>query len=129
MNTSALVIGSDATVANFVSRILERANIEVMQAPNGYLGIKMTLAHLPDIILSGHDMPYCSGLDVLQTIRTYRRTRQIPFISLFSTPSSTLSLQHRLHGADATLTSPFGATKVMTTVYDLLKASRCFYLQ
>ncbi len=124
MNATALVIGNDHVVADFVARVLERANIDVLRASNGHLGLKMTLAYLPDVVLSDHDMPYCTGLDVLKAIRADRRTCRIPFVSLFSTPSAVLSLQHFLYGADAALASPFGPRSILNTVYDLLKTSR-----
>lgn len=125
MNDTALVIGNDGTIVDFVACVLERANIDVLHAANGYLGIKMMLAHVPDVVLSCHHMPYCTGLDVLKTVRAHHRTQDIPFISMFPSPNTTLPLQHRLSGTDAALTSPFAPERVMNTVYDLLKkASR-----
>lgn len=123
MSKTALVIGNDTVVSNFVSFILERENIDVLRASNGHLGIKMTLAHLPDVILSGHYMPYCTGLEVLKTIRTHDRTRHIPFVSMFSRHGADLQRQHIVCGANAFLTPPFGPNNLLATVYEMFKQS------
>lgn len=121
MSRIALVIGSDSVISDFASLILRRAHIEVLQASNGYHGIKMTLAHLPDVVLSAHHIPYCTGLDVLKTIRAHGRTRHIPFISIFTELSTLLQHQHIANGANAALTPPLGSTNLLKTVCDALK--------
>lgn len=123
MSKTALVIGDDDAIGDFVALILRRIHIDVLRASNGHRGIKMTLAHLPDLILSGHHMPYCTGLDVLKTIRAHSRTCHIPFISMFSSYGATTRRQHLLYGADDAIAPPFGTVGLLNAVCNVLKKS------
>ena len=51
----------DSTIRQSLRDTLEVERYEVIEAPNGEVGITMALHHLPDLIISDVSMPHMDG--------------------------------------------------------------------
>ena len=68
-NTKLLTIEDDATVRANIVAFFEDNGYQMLEAPNGQLGIEMFLGHAPDVVLCDLRMPDMDGLEVLDRIR------------------------------------------------------------
>jgi len=59
-----------------------RADLRLLAAPDGHLGIEMARAHQPDLILMDLNLPGMSGTDALRELRLDPRTAHIPVLAL-----------------------------------------------
>lgn len=112
-----LVIEDEAALLEEIVEWLRFEGYEVFGAAGGAEGIRLALAHLPDLIVSDVMMPGVDGHRVLLELRTQPATAHTPFIFL-----SALAERHDIRrgmnlGADDYVTKPF-------TRRDLLEAVR-----
>ena len=62
--------------------IARRADLHLLSAVNGSLGIEFARDHLPDVILLDISLPDINGLDVLKTLRDDPATAHIPVLAI-----------------------------------------------
>jgi CheY-like chemotaxis protein len=70
--------------------IKQLGNYKVLVATSGKIGIKAAVLEKPHLVFLDITMPEMSGLEVLKTLRTKRRTRNIPVVMLTGNESSEL---------------------------------------
>ena len=66
-----LVIDDDEGVRNTLGRLLERAEFEVVLAPDGEEGLRRCRATAPDLVITDIHMPGLNGIEVVLTLRTW----------------------------------------------------------
>jgi signal transduction histidine kinase/ActR/RegA family two-component response regulator len=59
-----------------------RADLQLLSAPDGHLGIEMAKAHQPHMILMDINLPGMSGIDALHELKRDPRTSHIPVLAL-----------------------------------------------
>ncbi|MBN2211365.1 MAG: response regulator transcription factor [Sedimentisphaerales bacterium] len=101
-----LVIDDNDNQRDALRRILRRSHFDVLDAPNGRVGLRMALEQQPDLILLDIEMPAMSGHEFLRRFRhrqqedNFRRMRVTP-----ETPVVFLTgrdkLDHRIAGLDS----------------------------
>jgi PAS domain S-box-containing protein len=62
--------------------IARRADLRLLSAADGSLGIEFARAHLPDLILMDINLPGISGLEAMKVLRADPATARIPIIAL-----------------------------------------------
>jgi PAS domain S-box-containing protein len=62
--------------------IARRSDLTLLIANDGYSGVEMARAQLPDLILMDVNLPGISGLEALRLLRTIPETSSIPVIAL-----------------------------------------------
>ncbi|WP_338451081.1 ATP-binding protein [Niallia oryzisoli] len=78
-----LIIDDDIRNVYALTIALERAEMEIIEAENGYEGIEMLLANPDtDIILMDIMMPEMDGFEAIQRIRQMQRYKTLPIIAL-----------------------------------------------
>jgi len=111
-----LVIEDNFEVRDNLCEILELADYDVYQAPNGKEGIKQALEHLPDIILCDVMMPELDGFGTLKILNKNLKTRDIPFIFLTAKAEKTDFRKGMGLGADDYITKPFDDTELLESI-------------
>jgi PAS domain S-box-containing protein len=107
-----------------VEQIIEsHSHIRMLSAPDGNLGIELTRAHLPDVILMDINLPGISGIQALKILREDQLTAHIPVIAL-----SANAMPHDIekgleYGFFQYLTKPIKINELMHAVEDALKFS------
>lgn len=121
MTATILIIEDDPAVRRMMVRILAQAKYEIIEAGNGEEGLKMFLAHRPDIIITDLLMPEKEGIE---TIREIRRTAPTVPILAASGGGDTRNMMFldlaKALGADEVLSKPFRAEELITTVARML---------
>jgi len=118
-----LVIEDNFEVRDNLCEILELADYDVFQAPNGKEGVKQAVEHLPDLILCDVMMPELDGFGTLKILNQNTKTRDIPFIFLTAKAEKTDFRKGMGLGADDYITKPFDNTELLESIQMRLKKS------
>lgn len=119
MSSVVLIVESDAALAAALRMVLASNGYRVLDAPNGAAAIRLLkTAELPDLILTGLDLPFVSGRELLDICRRDSRLRHIPTIALdepYGAQPAAL--------ATARLARPFGSRQLIQLVQATLTAA------
>lgn len=96
------------------------AQVELIPAMQGHLGLELAYNHRPDVILLDLHLPDISGIDVLQRLKANEETSGIPVvvISADATPNQRSRLIEL--GAYAYLTKPLDIRQFLKVMQNLL---------
>ena len=73
-----LIVDDDAVFCDIASKVLEASGFRVSTAEDGFEGLSLLQAGLPDAIICDLNMPRMSGFEFLSIVR--RRFPQIPVV-------------------------------------------------
>ncbi len=110
-----LAIDDDYLFRELVVGWLEDNGFQVIDAPNGLLGLQAIKEQIPDLIICDIRMPDLDGYDVLREVRRNPLTEKIPFIFLTAEQTQNNYFMAMELGADDYLTKP-------CTIQELIKA-------
>ena len=77
-----LVVDDDVDVRKFVSKLIERAGYEAIEAKNGMEGMGKVREDKPDLIILDVLMPKQSGIRMYRELKTDEPLKDIPVIML-----------------------------------------------
>ena len=77
-----LLIEDNEMNRDMLSRRLKRAGYDVLCAPDGPTGVRLTAEHLPDLVLMDVALGEMDGWEATQLIKASPVTRHIPIIAL-----------------------------------------------
>ena len=117
-----LVIDDNIFTRDILRQALERAGHEVVEAPNGRVGIQHQRAMPAAVIITDILMPEQEGLETIRELRRDFPTTSIIAISGGGQigPDNVLALAERL-GAQRALQKPFGLHEMLDAVHTLLQ--------
>lgn len=113
---TVLVIDDDESVLILAQAVIKRANYHVLVATNGYDGIHIAEAHLPDIIIVDDMLPKMSGRDVCMALKENPATRHIPLVISSASIDREIPDFTENMGADALLVKPFHVNDIMSVL-------------
>ncbi|WP_169311977.1 hybrid sensor histidine kinase/response regulator transcription factor [Pseudopedobacter saltans] len=116
---SILVIEDNKEVRDFVVDTLKE-KYSVLTAENGSEGLKLTLTHMPDIVISDVMMPVMDGIAYCRAVKSDERINHIPVVLLTARTGESDELEGLKIGADAYMTKPFTIDKLKYTVSNLV---------
>jgi PAS domain S-box-containing protein len=101
--------------------IARRADIRLLSARDGTVGIRLALAHRPEVILMDINLPGISGIDALKILREDPVTAHIPVVAL-SANAMPRDIEKGLHaGFFRYLTKPIKVNEFMATLEEALE--------
>lgn len=116
---SILVIEDNKEVREFVVDTL-KDKYRMFTAENGSQGLKVTLAQMPDIVISDVMMPVMDGIEYCKIVKSDERINHIPVVLLTARIGEADELEGLKIGADAYMTKPFTIEKLKYTVSNLI---------
>lgn len=96
------------------------AEYRVYDAPNGKIGLSLTLDLVPDLIVSDLMMPEMDGIELCRLIKTDSRLSHIPLVLLTARAEDEQKLQGYETGADAYVTKPFRMDILLARIKNLI---------
>jgi two-component system, OmpR family, response regulator VicR len=111
-----LLIDDDAAVRQAITRVLEGADYEVMQAADGREAIVRFVPEAIDLLLLDLDMPGISGWDVFERLTT--RYPLVPVIIITGLPNQRSTALAA--GVGALLEKPLDIPVLLRTIEELL---------
>ena len=111
-----LVIEDEREVLDNISQILSLEGYDVLQAPNGIIGIQFARKHLPDLIICDIMMPEIDGYDVARSLKNDQATADIALIFLSAKADRRDMRVGMETGADDYLTKPFKRDELLKAI-------------
>jgi len=108
-----LIVEDNSDMRQYIRSILN-TEYNVLEAPNGVVGLEVTNRYQPDLIISDIMMPEMDGMEFCKRVKTSFATSHIPVILLTAKSSTDTQIESYQLGADAFVVKPFDE--------DLLKA-------
>src|SRR6202044_3357626 len=93
-----------------------RADLRLLTAENGNLGVELAQAHLPDVILMDINLPGISGLKVMSILSKDVATAHIPIIALSANANPRDIEKGLKEGFLKYLTKPIKVDELMETL-------------
>ncbi|MQA06595.1 MAG: response regulator [Streptosporangiales bacterium] len=124
MGTTAgrvLVVDDDPTVAEVVTRYLERSGHVVDQARDGAQALQLAESKRPDLVVLDLMLP---GIDGYEVCRQLRRSREVPIIMLTARGDESDKVMGLELGADDYVTKPFSARELVLRVQSVLRRAK-----
>lgn len=115
-----LVVEDDAGLRQLNSHVLARSGYQVDAAEDGIAGWAALRAQTFDLLITDHDLPRLSGLDLVKRVRLARMPLPIVLAS-GALPTEELA-QHPWLQIAATLLKPFSPVQLLETVRTALRA-------
>ncbi|MCP2045547.1 response regulator [Pontibacter sp. HSC-36F09] len=116
-----LLIEDNQEIRENTAEILSLANYQVIEAPNGRLGVDLAKKEHPDLIICDIMMPQLDGYGVLHMLSKYPETASIPFVFLTAKSEKEDFRKGMNLGADDYLTKPFDDVELLDVVEMRLK--------
>jgi adenylate cyclase len=111
-----LVVDDNASNRDLLSRRLQRQGHTVLQAEDGAIALAMVEREAPDLVLLDLMMPGISGYDVLASLKSEPRFREIPVIMISALSELDSIVRCIEAGADDYLAKPFEPTLLRARV-------------
>lgn len=115
----ALIVDDSKSARLFLSRILEKYEIDVDNAENAEAAIEYLASHRPDVIFMDHLMPGMDGFQAVQAIKNNPLTATIPIMMYTSQEGELYLGQARALGAVGVLPKQIKPTDVSKVLYQL----------
>ncbi len=115
-----LVVDDEVHIVHVVAIKLRNNGYEVISADNGEEAYELACREKPDIIVTDYQMPVMTGLELVEKLRQYEETKDIPVIMLtarsFAIPKEQ---QEELRISDC-LSKPFSPKELLGNIEDVL---------
>jgi len=117
--TRVLIVDDSRTVRNAVAGALSQAGFLVSEASDGVSGLELARELVPSIIILDVNMPFMSGLDVLDALKRHPTTSEIPVVLLTTEAARSQIERARKAGARAWLIKPVPVDHIVSTAVAL----------
>lgn len=116
-----LVIEDNKDMRTYIRSCLNDEVYQIIEAPNGKIGIEKTFQIIPDLIISDVMMPIMDGFEVSKHLREDIRTSHIPIILLTAKTAIDSRLKGFESGIDAYMTKPFNVNELRLRINKLIE--------
>ncbi|UBF30577.1 response regulator (plasmid) [Kovacikia minuta CCNUW1] len=118
-----LVVEDNLEMNQFITTTLA-SEYRTATATNGQEGLAQAIALQPDLILSDVMMPYLSGDQFVEQVRTHSELETIPVVMLTAKVDDELRVQLLRQGAQDYLMKPFSVEELRARVGNLITVKR-----
>jgi len=115
----ALIVDDSKSARAFLSRVLEKYDIDVDTAESAEVAIEYLTRHRPDVIFMDHLMPGMDGFQAVQVIKNDPRTATIPIMMYTSQEGELYLGQARALGAVGVLPKQIRPVDVSKVLYQV----------
>lgn len=121
-----LIVEDNEDLVSFLTLQLQN-HYEVLSAEDGWMGLKLTKEHLPDLIISDIMMPNMDGITMLSKIRENPSICHIPMVLLSAKHAIESQIEGMKYGADYYITKPFDIEFLLSSINNLLRRRTQFF--
>lgn len=115
-----LVIENEGIILLNIMTILNSQGFNVIDANDGYTGIRLAKQFIPDLILCNIVMTGINGYEVLKQLRNDPITERIPFMFITAQTTQNKVYQGKQLEANSYLTKPFTSNELLESIAKLL---------
>jgi two-component system alkaline phosphatase synthesis response regulator PhoP len=121
MSKKILVIEDDKDIVELLRHYLEKENFVLLDAADGYAGLKRAQTENFDLIILDIMLPEMDGLEVCRELRSDSKTSSVPIIMLTAKTEETDKIVGLELGADDYVTKPFSPKELVARVKAVLR--------
>ena len=122
MGKTILIVEDEPKNMKLLRDLLQRFGYEILEAPDGEQGVKITREKIPDLILMDIMMPKMDGLEATRIIKADNKTKHIPVIALTSYAMKGDREKTIEAGCDGYIAKPIDIQEVLKTIEHFLTA-------
>jgi YesN/AraC family two-component response regulator len=115
-----LIIEDNHEVGRFLKKTFEK-EFKIIEASNGFEGIRKAVSYIPDLILSDIHMPGVNGIELTKIIKNDDKTSHIPVILLTADTFEANRIKAIESGADEILIKPVSMKELRVRVSALIE--------
>jgi CheY-like chemotaxis protein len=115
-----LVVDDNPVSCELIREVLERPDLQVLEADNGEEALEKIAREVPDLVLLDIQMPLLDGYEVVQRIRSDPRFSALPVIALTAYAMPYDREKALVLGFDAHITKPIDAASLRAKIENLL---------
>ena len=127
MGKTILIVEDEPRNLKLLRDLLQRFGYEILEAPDGEQGVKITMEKIPDLILMDIMMPKMDGLEATRIIKADNKTKHIPVIALTSYAMKGDREKTLEAGCDGYIAKPIDIQEVLKTIEHFLTAQEKVY--
>lgn len=116
MTFRILLIEDQADNRRILRDLLGSAGLQVLEAPNGRIGVDMALSERPDLILMDIQMPEMDGYEATRRIKATPEGSRIPILAVTSYALSGDEAKARAAGCNDYVTKPYSPRALLALV-------------
>jgi len=117
---TVLVVDDEPTIVEIVSRYLERAGFEALQAADGPEALRQADLHRPDLVVLDLMLPGLDGIEVMRQLHE-RPGKRVAVILLTARGEESDRLVGLRHGADDYVVKPFSPAELVARVEAVMR--------
>jgi PAS domain S-box-containing protein len=117
----ALVVDDEAATRDLFARVLQRAGIDTVVAPDGKRALEILEHDSIHVVILDREMPGLSGLEVIERLRAEPSTAHLPVILVTGDTDLTDRVYGLEHGADDYLTKPVEVDELVARAHAQLR--------
>lgn len=114
--TTVLIIDDAVHIRRLITRMLELAGFNTLEAADGLQGLEALRQSKPDIVTCDIAMPNMDGYEFVKAARQNPATQDIPIIVLTATGQEEEVVRAMNLGANAYLTKPFSSSRLLEII-------------
>lgn len=115
-----LIADDEIHIIHVVAIKLRNNGYEVVAANNGAEAYELACSEHPDIIVTDYQMPFVTGLELIEKIRKNEETKHIPAILLTARSFAITEEMQNSLGIEECLSKPFSPKELLKTIEDIL---------
>jgi CheY-like chemotaxis protein len=115
-----LIMEDDGSVRTLCSLVLEGAELSMLAASDGRVGLELARSERPDLIVMDVRMPGLDGFEFVEALRSDERTREIPVLFLSGETDFESRTRAYALGAAGYITKPFDPSVLASLVTGVL---------
>jgi len=115
-----LIADDEIHIIHVVAIKLRNNGYEVIAANNGAEAYDLACSEQPDIIVTDYQMPFVTGIELVEKLRANVLTQHTPVILLTARTFAISSEMQESLGVEACLSKPFSPRELLKTIQDIL---------
>lgn len=115
-----LIADDEIHIIHVVAIKLRNNGYEVVAANNGAEAYELACSEHPDIVVTDYQMPFVTGIELIEKIRKNEETKHIPAILLTARSFAITDEMQNSLGIEECLSKPFSPKELLKTIEDIL---------
>ncbi len=115
-----LIADDEIHIIHVVAIKLKNNGFEVISASNGAEAYDLACSEAPDVIVTDYQMPFMTGLELIEKLRTNEQTKETPVILLTARSFAISEEVQQSLNVEACLSKPFSPKELLKSIQDIL---------
>jgi two-component system, OmpR family, alkaline phosphatase synthesis response regulator PhoP len=115
-----LIADDEIHIIHVVAIKLKNNGFDVISASNGAEAYDLACRESPDVIVTDYQMPFMTGLELIEKLRANEQTKETPVILLTARSFAITEETQESLNVEACLSKPFSPKELLKSIQDIL---------